>query len=277
VRQAQFILMELEIMSFLDAILLGILQGTTEFLPVSSSGHLVLAQHLLGNFEQPGVLFDVLLHLGTMVAVAIYFWRDLAGLLSSLWRRDETAAQQRFMVVLLIAGSVPTAAIGLLFKDFFISLFERPVTVCFMLLITGSLLWLAERLRNREKTRKKMTLTDALIVGTVQGFAIIPGISRSGSTIAALLLRGVEGETAARFSFLLALPAVLGAAGLSLRNLDTTATVSVLPYLAGTIASLITGLLCIHLLLGVIRRQKLHWFALYCWIAGGLGLVFLLS
>ncbi|MDH3454399.1 MAG: undecaprenyl-diphosphatase UppP [Desulfuromonadales bacterium] len=263
-------------MTFLDAILLGILQGATEFLPVSSSGHLALAQHLLGDFEQSGVLFDVLLHVGSMVAVAIYFWRDLTGLISSLWRRDETAAQQRFMVWLLIAGSIPTAVIGLLFKDFFIGLFERPVIVCIMLLVTGGLLWLAERLRNRESSRKEMSFIDAIVVGTVQGCAIIPGISRSGSTIAALLLRGVDGETAARFSFLLALPAVFGAALLSLKDLDSVTTGTIFPYIAGTAAALVTGLLCIHLLMGVIRRRRLHWFAFYCWFVGGLGLIFLL-
>ena len=265
-------------MSFLDAILLGVLQGATEFLPVSSSGHLVLAQHLLGDFEQPGVLFDVLLHLGTMVAVAIYFWRDLTGLVSSLWRSDALAAQQRYMTALLIAGSVPTAVIGLLFNDFFIGLFERPDIVSVMLLVSGSLLWLAEHLRNRELARKEMNFIDALVVGTVQGAAIIPGISRSGSTIAALLLRGVDGETAARFSFLLALPAVCGAALLSLKDLDAvTASGTILPYLAGMFASLITGLLCIHLLMGVVRRRRLHWFALYCWLVGGLGLLYFLQ
>lgn len=263
-------------MTFFDAILLGILQGATEFLPVSSSGHLALAQHLLGDFEQSGVLFDVLLHVGSMVAVFLYFWRDLTGLISSLWRRDEMAKQQRFMVWLLIAGSVPTAVIGLLFKDFFIGLFERPAVVCFMLLVTGSLLWLAERLSKKEQSRKEMSFKDAIIVGTVQGCAIIPGISRSGSTIAALLLRGVDGETAARFSFLLALPAVFGAALLSLKDLDSVTASSVLPYIAGTIAALVTGLLCIHLLMGIIRRRRLHWFAFYCWAVGGLGLALLL-
>lgn len=263
-------------MSFLDAILLGVLQGATEFLPVSSSGHLALAQHLLGDFEQSGVLFDVLLHVGSMVAVTLYFWRDLVGLVSSLWRRDEAAAPQRFMVMLLIVGSVPTAVIGLLFKDFFVGLFERPVIVCIMLLVTGSLLWLAEKLRNREQSRTEMSLVDAIVVGTVQGCAIIPGISRSGSTIAALLLRGVDGETAARFSFLLALPAVFGAALLSLKDLDSVVPGTVYPYLAGTLAALVTGLLCIHLLMGFIRRRRLHWFAFYCWFVGGVGLVFLI-
>ncbi|MCK4507036.1 MAG: undecaprenyl-diphosphatase UppP [Desulfuromonadales bacterium] len=263
-------------MTFLDAILLGILQGATEFLPVSSSGHLVLAQHLLGDFEQSGVLFDVLLHVGSMVAVFLYFRRDLIGLISSLWRRDEAAVQQRFMVKLLIAGSVPTAIIGLLFKDFFIGLFERPALVCVMLLVTGSLLWFAERLRKREQSRKEMSFMDAIVVGTVQGCAIIPGISRAGSTIAALLLRGVDGETAARFSFLLALPAVFGAALLSVKDLDAVATDAILPYIAGTIAALITGLFCIHLLMGIIKRRRLHWFAFYCWFVGGVGLVFFL-
>lgn len=263
-------------MSFLDAILLGILQGATEFLPVSSSGHLVLAQHLLGDFEQPGVLFDVLLHLGTMVAVVLYFRRDLAGLVSSLWRRDEAAAQQRFMVGLLIAGSVPTAIIGLTFKDIFIGMFERPDLVCAMLLVTGSLLWLAERLGRRTASRTQMTFTDALVTGTVQGLAIIPGISRAGSTIAALLLRGVDGETAARFSFLLALPAVCGAALLSVGDINHITPNATLPYLAGTLAALLTGLFSIHLLLDVIRRRRLRWFAYYCWVVGALGLAFLL-
>jgi undecaprenyl-diphosphatase len=262
-------------MSFVEAILLGILQGATEFLPVSSSGHLALAQHLISNFEQPGVLFDVLLHVGTMVAVAIYFWRDLAGLVSSLWRRDEPSKNQRFMVFLLIAGSVPTAVIGLLFKDFFIGLFERPDIVCIMLLITGTLLWIAERLRRHASSRTQMTFIDALVTGTVQGCAIIPGISRSGSTIAALLMRGVDGETAARFSFLLALPAVFGAAILSLKDLDHVVGNALMPYVAGTLAALLTGLVCIHLLMGVVRRRRLHWFAVYCWLAGGVGLILL--
>lgn len=262
-------------MTFIDAILLGALQGATEFLPVSSSGHLVLAQHLLGDFEQPGVLFDVLLHVGTMVAVILYFWRDLTGLVTSLWRKDDLAGEQRHVVLLLIAGSVPTAAIGLLFKDILVGLFERPDIVCLMLLVTGTLLWLAERLSRRTVTRSKMSFTDALLVGTVQGCAIIPGISRSGSTIAALLLRGIDGETAARFSFLLALPAVFGAALLSLKDLDNLGGAAMAHYLAGTAAALLTGLLCIHLLMGVIRRRRLHWFAVYCWIVGGVGLALL--
>ena len=262
-------------MDYFDAIFLGILQGATEFLPVSSSGHLVLAQHLIKGFEQPGVLFDVLLHVGTMVAVMLYFWRDLVGLVTSFWRQGEEAAAQKHMLVLLIVGSIPTAIIGLLFKDFFIGLFERPDVVCIMLLVTGSLLWLAERLRNIVESDQKISYADAILVGIVQGCAIIPGVSRSGSTIATLLLRGVDGDTAARFSFLLALPAVFGAALLSIKDIESIAGETVFPYIAGTLAALVIGLLCIHLLLGVIRRRRLHWFAIYCWLLGGIGWVFI--
>jgi undecaprenyl-diphosphatase len=264
-------------MNFIDAILLGILQGATEFLPVSSSGHLALAQNLLDDFKQPGLLFDVLLHVGTMVAVIGYFWKDLLGLLSSPWRRDETGRVQRRMLALIVLGSIPTALIGLSFKDLFEGLFDRPMIVCLMLLVTGSLLIVAERFRSIRRTQEQMTWKDAVVVGIVQGLAIIPGISRSGSTIATLLMRGIDGETAARFSFLLALPAVFGAALLSLKDLDQVTREVIPAYLAGTGAALLTGLLCIHFLMGIIRRRRLSWFAFYCWGAGTAGLVFFSS
>ncbi len=257
-------------MTLVQALLLGALQGLTEFLPVSSSGHLAIAQHFLPGFSQPGVLFDVLLHLGTMVAVAIYFRRELAALLASPFRRGEEARLQRRLLLLLIAASVPTAVIGLLFKDFFEGLFENLTVVSLMLLVTGTLLFIAERFRRGSRREAQLTLSDALLVGTVQGCAIVPGISRSGSTIAALLLKGVDGETAARFSFLLALPAVFGAALLSARDLGEVATGQLPLYLAGAGVAFLTGLLSIHLLLAVIRRRRLIAFALYCWLAGGL-------
>lgn len=261
-------------MTFLDAILLGILQGATEFLPVSSSGHLALAQNLMGDFVQPGLLFDILLHIGTMVAVIGYFWKDLVGLLTSPWRHDDTGRVQRRILGLIVLGSIPTAVIGLSFKDLFEGLFHQPMIVCLMLLVTGSLLVVAERFRASHRTEEQMTWKDALIVGVAQGMAIIPGISRSGSTIAVLLMRGVDGETAARFSFLLALPAIFGAALLSIKDLDQVTADMVPVYLAGTGAALLTGLLCIHFLMGIIRRRRLSWFAFYCWGVGIAGLVY---
>jgi undecaprenyl-diphosphatase len=262
-------------MTLLQAIFLGLIQGLTEFLPVSSSGHLAITQHFMPGFDQPGVLFDVLLHLGTMLAVILYFRREVGNLLASPFRRGDDARQHRHLLVLLLAGSVPTAIIGLTFKDFFEGLFENIPLVALMLIVTGTLLFISEKFRRGSRREEELTLVDALVVGTVQGCAIIPGISRSGSTIAALLLRGVDGETAARFSFLLALPAVFGAALLSLRHLQDMAAGELPLYLAGTAVAFIAGMLSIHCLMAVIRRRRLFAFAVYCWLAGSV--VFVLT
>lgn len=260
-------------MTITQAILLGTLQGATEFLPVSSSGHLAIAQHFIEDFSQPGLLFDVLLHLGTMLAVVLYFRNDLVRLLASPFR---DAPADRKQLLMLIAGSVPTAIIGLAGKDFAEGLFENMLVVGICLLVTGVLLFVAEKLRARDSGRRDVNLKDALVTGTLQGFAILPGISRSGSTIAGLLLRGVDGEVAARFSFLLALPAVSGAALLSLRDLDALPAGELPAYCFGAAAAFVTGLLSIHFLLAIIRRRRLALFALYCWLAGGLLLAFAL-
>jgi undecaprenyl-diphosphatase len=257
-------------MSFFQAVFLGLLQGFTEFLPVSSSGHLVIAQHYLGGISQPGVLFDILLHFGTMGAVLLYFRRDCVQLAMAPFRSSLEAQPYRRLLALLVIGSVPTAVIGLLFKDFFVGLFHNLTLVALMLLVTGCLLFLSERLRfGQDKDKdKKMTILDALLVGTIQGGAIIPGISRSGSTIAGLLFRGVDGETAARFSFLLALPAVFGAGLLSLGDFSAVSAKALPVYLVGMLVAFIAGLVSIHWLMAVVRRKRLYGFALYCWLVG---------
>lgn len=257
-------------MNLLNALLLGLLQGVTEFLPVSSSGHLAIAQHFLSDFSQPGVLFDVLLHVATMGAVILYFRRECLLLATAPFRRDEEATLYRRLLLLLMVGSVPTAVIGLLFKDFFEGLFHNLTAVALMLLVTGTLLFVSERFRRGTRKENQLTWSDALLVGTVQGGAIIPGISRSGSTIAALLLKGVDGETAARFSFLLALPAIFGAGLLSAGDMTAVPAAEVSNYIAGMLMAFFAGLLSIHLLLAVVRRKRLFAFALYCWLAGGL-------
>ena len=255
-------------MTFTQAIALGALQGATEFFPVSSSGHLAIAQYYLSGFSQPGVLFDVLLHFGTMIAVLIYFRRDVASLLFSPWNRTPEGKKDRWLLWLLIVGSVPTGIIGLAGKDLATSLFHNMFVVAVCLLVTGGLLAISERLRARSEGRTDLTLGDALITGTLQGLAILPGISRSGATIAGLLLRGVDGETAARFSFLLALPAVFGATLLSLKDLQSVPTGELPLYAAGAGVSLLVGLISIHFLLAIIRRRRLFLFALYCWAVG---------
>lgn len=259
-------------MTLTEGLILGALQGLTEFLPVSSSGHLALTQQLMPGFEQPGLLFDVVLHLGTLVAVILYFRQDLKQLITSPFRRDIPAVQDRRYLRLLIAGSIPTAIIGLACKDTVEGLFHRPLIVAGLLIVTGLLLFIAERFRS--SGRKRLTLSDSLITGIAQGVAVLPGISRSGATIAALLLRGVDGHTAARFSFLLALPAVGGAALLSLKDVESLPSAEIGTYLAGAGISCLIGLVCIHALLGIIRQKRLYYFSLYCWLVGGVALYY---
>lgn len=255
-------------MDIFAAILLGLIQGLTEFLPVSSSGHLAIAQHFLSGFEQPGLIFDVLLHAATMLAVMLYFRSDIWRLLSCYFRNDENSGEDRRILWMLILGSIPTAIIGFSGKDFFAGLFENLLVVGFMLLITALLLTLAEKLRRPGRPLGQLNLRDALIVGTVQGCAILPGISRSGSTIACLLLRGIDGEAAARFSFLLALPAVGGATLLSLRDIQHLAAADLPAYSLGALTAFISGLIAIRWLMEVVRRRRLIGFAVYCLLVG---------
>lgn len=264
-------------MTLFQAIALGALQGATEFLPVSSSGHLAIVQYYLEGFSQPGILFDVLLHLGTMVAVLIYFRQDVTALLTSPWDKTAKGEKDRRLLLLLILGSIPTAIIGLAGKDLATSLFHNMTVVAICLLVTGVLLTISERLRSRSQGRTELSITDALVTGTLQGLAILPGISRSGATIAGLLIRGVDGETAARFSFLLALPAVFGAALLSLKDLQSVPTNELPFYAAGTLCALIVGLFSIHFLMAIIRRRRLFLFALYCWVVGAVILFLAMS
>lgn len=253
-------------MTILQAIFLGLVQGLTEFLPVSSSGHLAIAQHYLEGFKQPGLLFDVLLHTGTMAAVVLYFHRDLVRLIACCKPGGDVA--DRRVLGLLILASVPTAMIGLAAKDWVEQLFEVMPVVGAMLLITGLFLFYAGRVRGEGRAMESMNRCDALLVGVAQGLAILPGISRSGSTIGCLLLRGVGAEAAARFSFLMALPAVGGAALLQLKDMEQVVTAQVPAYLAGTLVAFVSGLLAIRMLLVVVRHRRLGGFALYCGLLG---------
>jgi undecaprenyl-diphosphatase len=257
-------------MDSLHAIFLGLLQGLTEFLPVSSSGHLVIAQHFLPGFEQPGVLFDVLLHAGTMVAVLVYFRSDCRSLALAYFQQGEEAHRYRRLLRLLVFATLPAAIIGLAFKDFFIGMFHNLPLVSVMLLVTGGLLFFSERFRNNGGGEKPLTSWHALMAGVAQAGAIMPGISRSGSTISVLLFKGIDGETAARFSFLMALPVVGGATLLSLLDWPAMASADIAVYALGAIMAFLSGLASIHMLMGVVRRRRLYVFALYCWLVGGI-------
>jgi undecaprenyl-diphosphatase len=259
-------------MSILQAIILGLVQGATEFIPVSSSGHLVLLPWLLG-WDSPGLVFDTVVHWGTLVAVLAYFWRDwwslITAWLQGLLRWDWREPQARLMWWLLL-GSLPAAIFGYLLEDFFESLFGQPAWVSLFLLGTAGLLALSERLGHKVRDLGALRWPDALIIGLGQAAAIAPGISRSGATMSAGLLRGVGRQAAARFSFLLATPIILGAGLLQLLDLlampDPFAQIPTLA--AGFGVAAVSGYVCIWGLLRFLQRGRLYPFAVYCALAG---------
>jgi undecaprenyl-diphosphatase len=260
-------------MSLLAAVLLGLLQGLTEFLPVSSSGHLVLAQTLIPGFSQPGVLFDVILHLGTLVAVCLYFWKDLWDMaMSLLTPHSAEAATNRRLLWLLIVGSIPTAVIGLLFQEQFEAMFTDARGASLWLIITGVLLYITDRFSQHGRQLSAMSFIDALVIGSAQGLAIIPALSRSGATIAAGVFLGLERGLLVRYSFLLSIPAVAGAFVLEFlaHRQDASAGLDLLAYGAGTLVALLAGYWSIAVLLNMTRSRRLSLFAYYCWAVGGL-------
>ncbi|TEU17489.1 MAG: undecaprenyl-diphosphatase UppP [Anaerolineales bacterium] len=264
-------------MDIIQAIILGLVQGASEFVPISSSGHLVLVPWLLG-WPQPGLVFDTVVHWGTLVAVLVYFWRDFIALASawgrSLASRNLNEPEAR-IAWLIIVGTLPAALMGYVGEDFFESLFAAPAWVAGFLLVTGLILALGEWLGNRRKEPHQLTFLDSIIIGIAQGCAIAPGISRSGATMAAGLFRELKREAAARYSFLLATPIIFGAGLLQLLDLfDMENATAYLPSLViGFLAAAISGYLCIRFLLSYLQRGKLYAFAIYCWLAGGICLV----
>ncbi|MGB9920339.1 MAG: undecaprenyl-diphosphate phosphatase [Moorellales bacterium] len=248
-----------------EAVTLGLVQGLTEFLPISSSGHLVIFQHWLG-VSTPGLLFEVLVHFGTLLAVVLAFWPDIALILRRPWHK---------MMVLIVVGTVPTVLMGVLLEPVFGAAFESTGVVGAALVITGCLLWWAGRCRPGRKQLATTSLLDALAVGFGQGLAITPGLSRSGTTIAFALLRGLERGMAARYSFLLSIPAVLGATLWEARGLTSQPAGMAVPaeyWLAAAVAAL-SGYAAIRVLLAVLERGRLHYFSYYCWLLGGIVLV----
>jgi len=259
-------------MSLVQGILLGLIQGLTEFLPISSSGHLVLFQRFI-DFQGPALAVDSLLHLGTLMAILVYFRTEIGLVARSVWRwvrrreRDEYTTTAFYLMV----ASIPAAVAGIAFEDFFSSAFSSTMVVGVMLFITGGVLWAIEGRAEGTMTIEKMSLGDSVWVGLAQMVAIMPGLSRSGSTIAAGMWRGVAREDAARFSFLLAVPIIAGASiyevlGTSMEGVETTAAA------AGVAAAAFSGFMAIALLMKVIREQKLRLFSVYCFIVGSVAI-----
>jgi undecaprenyl-diphosphatase len=298
-----------------EAIVLGIIQGLTEFLPVSSSGHLALAQYFFGITE-PQLFFDIMLHVGTLGAIIVVFQRDIRDIFIAIVGRNNplgppllrgnprdkgkggkeerekrrfsaalsssgyqmTKESGRMFALLIVVGSVPTVIIALIINMFVERLFVTPLFVSGMLLTTGVILWLSGRSGTAGAGLTPcptcgLNIVNALIIGAAQGFAVLPGISRSGATISAALMRGVDREEAARFSLLLSVPAILGAVLLELKDISGI-DISVWTIIAGTVVAFVVGYVAIKVLLRTLRRGQFSRFAYYCW---GIGVVSVLG
>lgn len=272
-------------MSLISALLLGVVQGITEFLPVSSSGHLAIARNLLDLQVEgtDGTFFDVLLHLGTLVAVFVAYWPDIRDMILEFFQGVKDLAHHntpnpvppaRRLIVLIIAGTLPLFLV-LPVKDVVEGLSDNMYFVAGALLVTGFLLFVSDRVRKGRKTEKTATVVDALLVGVGQAIATCPGISRSGTTITAGCFVGFNRKFAVRFSFLMSIPAILGANILSLKDaLAGSIQWSDMPvYLAGVATAAVVGYACIRLLKMIADKGKFGFFAYYCWAMGALTLV----
>jgi len=244
----------LSMVDYFQAFILAIVQGITEWLPVSSSAHLAIIQHLF-NISPP-VFFDIALHLGTLVSVLLFFRNDIIRLINE---KDVK------MLLFIIIASIPTAIIGLALRDFFESFFSNITLIGIALLVTGAMLF-STRYAD-DKKQKQLGLASALMIGVAQGIAVAPGISRSGSTISIGMLLGIEKEKAARFSFLLSIPAVLGASILEGRK-AALSSIDFGPMVLGVIIAAAVGYLTIGFLLEIIRKNSFSVFAYYCWLLG---------
>ena len=241
--------------TFFHALLLGIIQGLAEFLPISSSGHLVIVQELLG-IEESTLSFDIFLHVGSLVAVFIVFWRDIKNLI--LHPISKT-------MLLLIVGTIPAVFMGFFLNDLFEALFASLIAVSCFLVLTGILLWISDKFHG-ERSIEELSIVDAIIVGLFQGIAIAPGLSRSGSTIFGSLLCDLKREDAARFAFLLSIPVILGAAAKSVLGMHAEGGISIsYTYIIGAIVAALTGYIAIRFFIRLLSKKSLRIFSFYCW------------
>ena len=258
----------------LETIILGLIQGLTEWLPISSTGHLKLAERLLG-LEVP-ILFDVALHMGTLVVILLFFRKDIINVLRALGHLDFKTENGK-LIPLIIVGTVPTALIGLVFGDNIETAFRNVLPIAIAFMICGIALYSS---RIGKEQEDNISYVEALAIGTAQGIAIIPGISRSGMTIAIALIMGIKREKAFRFSFLLSIPAVIGAFGLTLHTQYgelATAGLDWIEIIAGIVIATIAGYIGLKLLWKILAVKKFFVFAFYCWVLGAVLIALSLS
>lgn len=264
-------------MEILKSIILGLVQGLSEFLPISSSGHLVIFEDIL-NFHQDGIAFEVFVHFGTLLSIFVAFRKELKQMILApieVWLRkssDEELKEYLRWDFFVIVATIPAGIIGLAFKDQIETAFSNVLFVYFMLAITGLIMSLTTKLKSK---KKPFSVKNTFIMGIAQSFAILPGISRSGSTIFAGLAQGIEREKVARFSFIMSIPAVFGAVLLKVKDvlevgIDSNAMVN---YIVGTIVAFISGYFAIIWLLDIVKKGKLQWFGYYCFLVSAIGII----
>ena len=267
-------------MSYFEAVILGLVQGLAEFLPISSSGHLALLQQWFGIQEDKVLLFAVLLHVGTLISVFIVYWRDIAELIVELFltikdlctgkglRLQERPVRK--LGIMIIVATIPTGIIGILFNDLFDSLYNSIIPIGIGLIITGFLLVMAERMGASNRGIEQMNFRNALFIGTVQGIAICPGISRSGSTLFGSLICNLDRKFAVKFVFLISIPSILGSAVMEApAALESGFDMAQLgPVLVGMIVAAVSGLIAIKTMIKIVSDKKLNYFSYYVWALG---------
>ncbi len=265
-------------MTYLQAIILGLIQGLAEFLPISSSGHLALLQYFFGIKGDEVLAFTVLLHLGTLISVFIIYWKDIVDLVKELFATIKdlftgkglriNANPTRRMGFMIIVATIPTALIGLLFEDYFEGLYSSLVGICIGLIFTGFILLIAERNGKQDKTIMTMKFRHAVFVGIMQGIAICPGVSRSGSTLFGSLMSGLERATAVKFAFLISIPSILGSVILEAPDAFAQGfDVSIAgPIIAGVVVAALSGIFAIKAMIRVVTGRRLVGFSIYVWL-----------
>jgi undecaprenyl-diphosphatase len=265
-------------MTYLQAVILGLVQGLAEFLPISSSGHLALLEHFFGIKEDAVLLYAVLLHFGTLIAVFVCFWKDIVELVKELFvtigdlvkgrglRLDERPVRK--LGVMIIISCIPTAIIGFVFGDVFEGMYSKPIIIACMFVITGIMLIIAENIGTGHRTIENMNVRNALFIGIVQGIAIIPGISRSGSTLFSSLLVQLDRKFAVKYVFLISIPTILGSVILELPDgiKSGLGGASLGPVIVGVIVSFLCGLFAIKIMLRIVQNRKLKYFSYYLFV-----------
>lgn len=282
-------------MSLFEAIVMGLIQGLTEFLPVSSSGHLAIFKQF-SDIKEPGMFFDILLHIGTLIAVFVVYYKDIWKMIvegcciirdawlnvvlffKNIGKEEKTEYHHvvnnsyRKFVMLVIVSTIPTAIIGYAAKDLVEMAGQLIIVPGICLIVTAILLFIADRVPDGGKVPKNITYTNAFIVGICQGIATLPGLSRSGTTITACLLNGYNRKFAVKYSFIMSIPAILGALVLDIKDVDFSKIGSseVLNYAAGMAVAAVVGYICIKTMLVVVKNKKFTIFSIYCLIMGAI-------